>query len=220
MRELPKHLRLRAMSERRSLVRAAAALALGTVGSVALVACGSNRASVVTETVTVTTGSSQPATAPPTTTTQTTTNPAHTRTAPAPAFTGGGAGGGGTGGTPAAPMQISDAVARVRALGYAPLGSASYRSDETLRVLVGIHGSDQRAFFFDRTHYLGTDASAPSGHIGVVSQADTAITLSYGIYAAGDATCCPSAGSRDVHFVLDMGRLGALDPIPSISLRR
>ena len=77
--------------------------------------------------------------------------------------------------------------------------------------------AQERAFFFDEGTYLGTDTSAPSASISVVSQSDTGVTLQYGIYAPGSST---ATGSQRVRFELDMGTLGAIDPIPNAQRRR
>jgi hypothetical protein len=194
----------------------------------ALAACGgsSNSSSPAPVTVTVTAPSESTATSPQTgppapsrtVTTPTTTAPAQTRTAPGPAFTRT------TGGTPAA-SDLDSAVGKLRALGFTPLSTRTYDSGQTLRVLVGARTGSadahtQQAFFFDGPKYLGTDAAATSGQIGVIGHGDTDVTLRYGIYRPGDADCCPSGTPRTVRFVLDSGRLVAVDPIPSLASRR
>lgn len=195
----------------------------------ALAACGgsSNSSSPAPVTVTVTAPSEPTTTSPQTTTPApsptvtapaTTTAPAQTRTAPGPAFTRT------TGGTPAA-SDLDAAVGKLRALGFAPLSTRTYDSGQTLRVLVGARTGSadahtQQAFFFDGPRYLGTDAAATSGQIGVIGHGDTDVTLRYGIYRPGDADCCPSGAPRTVRFALDSGRLVAVDPIPSLASRR
>src|SRR5206468_6809634 len=160
----------------------------------ALAACGgsSNSSSPAPVTVTVTAPSPATATSPETVapapsktvTTPTTTPPAPTPTAPRPAFTRT------TGGTPAA-SDLDAAVGKLRALGFTPLSTRTYDSGETLRVLVGARTGSadahtQQAFFFDGAKYLGTDAAATSGQIGVIGYGDTDVTLRYGIYRSGD----------------------------------
>jgi hypothetical protein len=191
-----------------------------------LAACGgssnSSASAPVTVTVTApsepTTTSPPPTAPPPAATTPATTAPAPTRTAPGPAFTRT------TGGTPAA-SDLDAAVAKLRALGFSPLSTGTYDAGETLRVLVGARTGSadahtQQAFFFDGAKYLGTDAAATSGQIGVVGHGDTDVTLRYAIYRPGDADCCPSGAARTVRFELDSGRLVAVDPIPSLASRR
>jgi hypothetical protein len=75
----------------------------------------------------------------------------------------------------------------------------------------------ERAFFFDQTMYLGTDARLPSARISLLGHSDTEVTLGYAIYRPGAST--PSRVRR-VHFALDMGQLSALDPLPSTASRR
>jgi hypothetical protein len=103
--------------------------------------------------------------------------------------------------------------------GYVPLSTATYNAGDTLRLLIGRRpgSSDEHAFFFDQTIYLGTDASAPSEQITLLDENDTEVTLGYGVYASGASE--PS-GRREVRFALDMGQLSALDPLPSVSARR
>ncbi|GAC1437778.1 MAG: hypothetical protein NVSMB51_12600 [Solirubrobacteraceae bacterium] len=190
-----------------------------------LTACGASNSANTISTVTVTqpqasTSPTQTATStPPRTSTGTTATPPRTtptRTQAAPAFTGGAAAGSGA---------EAAAVAKLRALGFTPLGSGSYHADQTLRVLIGARSGSaddrtQRAFFFNGGRYLGTDTADTSAEIRVAAQSDTEVTLEYGIYRAGDALCCPHGGTRKVRFQLDMGRLMAVDPLPSAAGRR
>jgi hypothetical protein len=191
---------------------------LGAVVAIGIGACGSHRAANVVETVTVTTPAKTTSTHPTSTgapqrTASTPSPQATTRTAPAPAFTQ-------TGGAPAGGAAEQAALARVRALGFTPSSASTYAPNQTLRVLIGRRGDSQQAFFFDLDRYLGTDTSVASGQVAVVGQQDTEVTLRYGLYGSADRDCCPSRGFRTVRFALDMGRLQALDPIPSLALRR
>jgi hypothetical protein len=101
------------------------------------------------------------------------------------------------------------------------LSPSTYHADDTLRVLIGTRtgasAPTERAFFFDQTIYLGTDARLPSAQISLLGHSDTEVTLGYAIYRAGAST--PSTVRR-VHFALDMGQLSALDPLPSAAARR
>ena len=67
--------------------------------------------------------------------------------------------------------------------------TSTYRAGDTLRVLIGTQAGAsapaERAFFFDQTIYLGTDARAPSAQISLLSHSDTEVTLGYAIYRAG-----------------------------------
>ncbi len=156
------------------------------------------------------TASTTPTTATTTTTTTT------TRTETAPAF---------VGTNPTSPDAVSHDLAAALAVlakaGYAPVRPSTYRAGDTLRVVIGTRtGSSvpaERAFFFDQTIYLGTDARSPSAQISVLSQSDTEVTLGYAIYRTGAST--PSTVRR-VQFALDMGQLSALDPLPSAAARR
>jgi hypothetical protein len=115
--------------------------------------------------------------------------------------------------------DLAAAIAVLSRHGYQPVSTATYNPSNTLRVLIGRRPgtASERAFFFDQTIYLGTDASTPSQQITLRSQNDTEATLAYGIYRPG-ATA--STGERAVRFVLDMGQLSAMDPLPSVAERR
>ena len=132
-----------------------------------------------------------------------------TRTATAPAFTKETSGGQGLG----------QAAAVVKAHGYTPDDTASYHPNQTLQVLVATRtgsadGYAQQAFFFVNGRYIGTDTSAPSAGIKLVSQGDTEATLAYRLYRPGDPLCCARGGEATVRFALNNGRLVPLDPIP------
>jgi hypothetical protein len=173
-------------------------LLVGLAAAAALASCGSKRAAVVVETVTVTT--------PRTTSTQATTattptTPTQTRTATGPGF---------TGGTPATPSgALSAALASLSSRGFTPVSTSTYQPGDTLRVLIGRRSGAEQAFFFNGSRYLGTDASGTSRSISVVGQSDTQVSLRY----------ATTSGPQTVRFVLDMGRLMALDSIPSSAAR-
>lgn len=174
------------------------------ISAAGLAACGSKRASVVVETVTVPAQQSTPTTQTATTPAPTPTNPRKTRTGPGPAFTQG------TGGTPATPnADLTAAEASVTSRGFSPVGTSTYRSSQTLRVLIGASASGRKAFFFDGSRYLGTDATHASRSVTVIDQGDTSVTLRYGT----------TAGPKDVRFQLDQGRLMAIDTIPPAAAR-
>jgi hypothetical protein len=208
--------------------RAPMVLAAVAATAIAIAGCGSGG----TKTVSVaSTSPSEAATqpknttgtnhSPPTTTstnTGTSTNETGgaeaTRTGSAPAFTK----------EAASAEGVNAAVAVVRARGYTPSETSQYRSDQTLRVLVGTRtgssdGYGQQAFFFVDGRYLGTDTSRPSTTVKVVSQGDTEVALSYPVYKAGDSLGKPSGGEKTVHFQLNNGRLVPLGQIPSVAAR-
>jgi LppP/LprE lipoprotein len=193
--------------------------------------CGSSRPSAASapETITVTTRQTTtlPATAPPTAaaTTQATSvtaPPSASGTSSVATRTEGG--GPAFAGPPPASPPASAAAAVLQAHGFVASDPSQYHPDQTLQVLVGMRagsgdGRHQQAFFFVDGRYIGTDSSAPSASIGVVSQSDTDVTLSYGLYRSGDPLCCPSGGRRNVTFELDNGHLTPLSAIPPQSAR-
>jgi hypothetical protein len=137
---------------------------------------------------------------------------ATTRTASEPAFTK----------APTNAEGLAAAGAAVRARGFTPTDPSAYHASQTLRVLLGTrHASSgsatQRAFFFVNGRFIGTDSSADSARVKVVSQADTEVTLAYALYRRSDPQCCPGGGSARVRFQLNNGALVALDPIPASS---
>jgi hypothetical protein len=178
------------------------------------------RSSTTRSTTTSTARKTASTTATATQTTTTTTAPSPTtsttRTATAPAF---------VGTNPTSGVAISHALAAAIAVlahsGFAPLRTSTYHAGDTLRVLVGRQTGTgpptERAFFFDQTIYLGTDARTASAQISLLGHSDTEVTLGYAIYRAGAST--PSS-IRPVRFQLDMGMLTALDPLPSLAARR
>lgn len=138
-----------------------------------------------------------------------------TRTAPEPSFAEEGEQGARAG-------SVQAAVATVRSHGFTPVDPSEYHPGQTLRVLVATRtgsgdGYGQQAFFFVDGRYLGTDAKEPSAKLKVVSQGDTEVAIAYPLYRRNDPLCCPGGGQRVVHFVLDNGKLQALDPIPPAS---
>jgi len=117
-----------------------------------------------------------------------------------------------------ASSALQSAVAVVRAHGYEPFSTRSYKPSATLRVLVATakgsaDGHNVRAFFFARVRYLGTDTAQPNANLGYVDQTSTTVRLRYGVYGPGSGQCCPS-GHRIVRFHYNGQRLVPLDPIP------
>ena len=92
--------------------------------------------------------------------------------------------------TKAQKQAREDAVAEVRSQGYTTLKPADYDPKATLRVLVarpvGDAAGGYRAFFFNKTTYIGNDARANSSTLRVVKKGKATVTLSYGVYEPGD----------------------------------
>lgn len=168
---------------------------------------GQTRTTTSTSTSPTATSTSSTTSAPAASTTSTSsTTTTRTETGPAFVVT-----------TPSGGGALAAAIALLARKGYSALDTSTYRPDDTLRVLIGRAAGGERAFFFDETTYLGTDASAASARITVFAHSDTEVVLSYAIYRPGAQT--PN-GVRLVHFALDMGMLSAIDSIPSVSQRR
>ena len=97
---------------------------------------------------------------------------------------------------------VAHNVSVIRAKGYSPDSSqqaeTSNGSGGTLYAYRATctgsaDGYCQMVFFFDGTHYLGTDTYAPSQQItGVVASGPQAIDVTYANYQKNDPLCCPS----------------------------
>ena len=115
-----------------------------------------------------------------------------------------------------------DAVAVVRNQGYTTLKPTDYDPKATLRVLiarpVGDAAGGYRAFFFNKTTFIGSDARANSSLLKISRKGKRTITLSYGVYGPGDTAGQPS-GRKRVRFKLEGDVLTPLDTIPFDNLR-
>jgi hypothetical protein len=97
--------------------------------------------------------------------------------------------------------------------------TSTFHTGASFTVLIGLPkscgaGCPQLAFFFGDGEFLGNDALTPSGAVGVKSQGANTIVLTYHLYEAGDAACCPSGEEVDVRFIRDGNTVKALDPVP------
>jgi hypothetical protein len=122
-------------------------------------------------------------------------------------------------------VTLEDALAVVSRKGYDASDYASeYVSDEaiweatTLRVLLGVRtpsdSYDQRAFFFLRDRYLGTDTRLASARISLVAQTDKTVPVEYALYRRRDPLATPTGGSATVRYHWNGRRLVPKDPIP------
>lgn len=166
---------------------------------------GATGPTAASTTATTTTPTRTPTTPATTSTTQTATS---TRTETGPAF---------VSPNPTPKGALGAALALLARKGYTAVDTSSYDTADTLRVLIGRAAGGERAFFFDESRYLGTDAATASAQVSVFAHSDTEAVLRYSLYSPGAST--PS-GTRLVHFALDMGQLNAIDAIPSVSARR
>jgi hypothetical protein len=122
-------------------------------------------------------------------------------------------------------VTLDDALAVVSRKGYDASDYASENvPDEVtweatkLRVLLGVRtpsdSYDQRAFFFLRDRYLGTDTRLPSARISLAAQANTTVTIEYTLYRRRDPLSDPTGGSATVRYHWNGRRLVPKDPIP------
>ena len=104
---------------------------------------------------------------------------------------------------------VAAAEAALRAHGYTPFETATYKPQQTLRVLLGSKAGGENAFFFVGGRYIGTDSKTPSTQVSVVAQSEGSVTLRYTLYSQGKP-----AGSSTVTFQLENGSLQAQQTIP------
>jgi hypothetical protein len=122
-------------------------------------------------------------------------------------------------------MTLDDALAVVSRKGYDASDYASENvPDEAtweatkLRVLLGVRtpsdSYDQRAFFFLKDRYLGTDTRLPSARISLAAQTNATVTIEYTLYRRQDPLSDPTGGSATVRYHWNGKRLVSKDPIP------
>jgi hypothetical protein len=116
--------------------------------------------------------------------------------------------------------QRAAAAAVLRDQGYRPQRLAAYDPSHTLRVLIGRRDGGQRAFFFVRGRYIGTDATTDSSRMRLLGTGERSVTVSYRLFARGDQSCCPTGGSVRVRFRWDGKALSPDNAIPPASSRR
>src|SRR3954465_3118404 len=102
--------------------------------------------------------------------------------------------------TKAQRLARANAVTVVRSKGYTTLKQSDYDPKATFRVLIGRPVGDSaggnRAFFFMKDTFLGNDATNPSTKLTVAKAGKLTVTLSYGVYASGDAAGAPSGRKK------------------------
>ena len=100
--------------------------------------------------------------------------------------------------------------------------TVNYPNDFPLHVLIGNRSGyrqAERAFFFAKGKYVGTDVPDTSAHIEGVWRNGGTIALNYTIYRSNDSTCCPTGGAQTVLFAWTGARLVARNSIPAASAR-
>lgn len=115
----------------------------------------------------------------------------------------------------------------VRSRGFTPEDTDDFTTPPSggLHVIVATasgsaDGYAQRAFFFVGGRFLRTDLPESSAGINIAWRNETTIGLSYAVYKAADAMCCPTGGAIIVRYRWNGTRLKALDPIPPALARR
>lgn len=115
--------------------------------------------------------------------------------------------------TTAQRAQREAAATQLRNQGFEAVRLSSWRPEHTLRVLIGSPADEpsagQRAFFFVRNAYIGTDSTDPSAGVRIGKQSDNRVTL---VYKLADR-------SARVRFQWDGSRLQPIDPIPPPAAR-
>jgi len=100
--------------------------------------------------------------------------------------------------------------------------TVAYPDDFPLHVLIGNRSGErqaERAFFFAKGRYVGTDVRDTSAHVEGIWRNGRTIALTYTIYRSNDATCCPTGGAQTVRFAWTGTRIVAHDPIPAAGAR-
>jgi hypothetical protein len=124
---------------------------------------------------------------------------------------------------PAANPPLAEAVADVKAKGYAVADTGTYEPSQRLSVLVGVlegsaDGTAQKAFFFADGRLIGTDTADVSASVQVATQSAEEIGLRYALYKRKDPQCCPTDGAVIVDYSWDGTSLKPLQAIPPSSL--
>src|SRR5436305_7883675 len=104
-----------------------------------------------------------------------------------PSTSGGGAGTVTSAPAPAPNPSIAEAVADVKAKGYAVADTGTYDPAQPLSVLIGVlkgsaDGTAQKAFFFADGRLIGTDTADVSANVQVATQFADEIGLRYSLY--------------------------------------
>ncbi len=115
---------------------------------------------------------------------------------------------------------ISQAVDIIKKEGYEVFNTDTFNPNSDFSVLIGIKkdsadGYTQKAFFFNKNNYLGTDSKTPSITINYLWNKDNIIALKYQLYNKDDALCCSTAGNATVRFQWNGVTFKPLDKIPT-----
>src|SRR5688572_13709808 len=112
------------------------------------------------------------------------------------------------------------AVATLREQGFQPVRLADWRPEHRLRVLIGRDESGVlRAFFFSGRRFVGNDDAAASASVRVSAARESAVTLTYRLYAADDEACCPKGERVKVAFRWADGKLAPRTAVPPAAER-
>ena len=116
--------------------------------------------------------------------------------------------------------SLKAAIELIKQKGFTVYNSSSYDPSSPFNVLVGMctgsaDGYCNKAFFFYKGKYVGTDTEEPSIDVGLKWAGGDTIALEYILYRKDDSLCCSTAGAALVRFKWDGAKLKALDPIPT-----
>jgi hypothetical protein len=112
------------------------------------------------------------------------------------------------------------AVSTLSEQGFEPVRLADWRPEHRLRVLIGRDESGVlRAFFFSGRRFVGNDDAAASASVRVSATRDSAVTLTYRLYAADDEDCCPKGERVKVAFRFSDGKLKPRTAVPPAAER-
>src|SRR5436190_5797686 len=124
---------------------------------------------------------------------------------------------------PAPNPPVAEALAEVKAKGYAVADTGTYDSAQRLSVLIGVlkgsaDSTAQKAFFFADGRLIGTDTADVSANVQVATQSADEIGLRYALYKRRDPQCCPTDGAVIVDYNWDGSSLKPLQAIPPSSI--
>ncbi|MFY9614209.1 MAG: protein kinase [Candidatus Dormiibacterota bacterium] len=113
-------------------------------------------------------------------------------------------------------MSAADATKVASDQGFPKCDAQGYEPTNTLHVLIcnPPDGNGEKVYFFT-DKFVGADAQDPSAKVDFGTQQDSEIAITYTLFKAADADCCPTGGTATVRFHWDGSQLNALDQLPT-----